>query len=133
MVVEDPQIPEPDYSPIIIRKISSKHHQQPKMKKEIQRKSNLDLWGNAARYKGSLEELDQESPDESQSSGNNSRVKDLAEKLKHQSERDQRRRQQRIEKKGTYSLSALTLLFIVTLRLIQRVFRLRKFEANSRI
>lgn len=100
MVVEDPQIPEPDYSPIIIRKISSKHQQQPKMKKEIQRKSNLDLWGNAARYKGSLEELDQESPDESQSSGNNSRVKDLAEKLKHQSERDQRRRQQRIEKKG---------------------------------
>ena len=132
MVAEDPQIPEPDYSPIIIRKISSKH-QQPKMKKEIQRKSNLDLWGNAARYKGSLEELDQESPDESQSSGNNSRVKDLAEKLKHQSERDQRRRQQRIEKKGMYSLSALTLLFIVTLRLIQRVFRLRKFEANSRL
>ena len=102
MVAEDPQIPEPDYSPIIIRKISSKHQQQPKMKKEHQRKSNLDLWGNAARYKGSLEELDQESPDESQSSGNNSRVKDLAEKLKHQSERDQRRRQQRVAKKGIY-------------------------------
>ena len=90
-IMDDPQIPEPDYSPIIIRKISK----QPKKKEN--RKSNFELWGNAARYKGSLEELDQsESPDESQSSS--TKVKDLVEKLKHQTERDQRRRQQRLDK-----------------------------------
>ena len=41
----DPQIPDPDYSPILIRKISKK-------KKEHRRKTNLEIWGNAARYKG---------------------------------------------------------------------------------
>lgn len=69
-----PSIPEPDYSPIIIRKV---------------KKSSRQLWGNASRYKGSLEELDQEeiSPDESQGSS----VKVMVEKLKTQAERDRRR------------------------------------------
>lgn len=93
----DPQIPDPDYSPILIRKISKK-------KKEHRRKTNLEIWGNAARYKGSLEELDQELGLDDTNHGNAAKVKDLVEKLKSQTEKDRRKRQQRIEKKDFVSL-----------------------------
>lgn len=85
----NPDIPEPDYSPIIIRKSKK----QPKSKR-----NNMNLWGNAARYRGSLEELDQEevSPDESQGSSSAAyKVRNMAEKLKVQAERDRRRQLQR--------------------------------------
>ena len=58
----------------------------------------MNLWGNAARYRGSLEELDQEevSPDESQGSSSAAyKVRNMAEKLKVQAERDRRRQLQR--------------------------------------
>ena len=83
----NPDIPEPDYSPIIIRK----------SKKPKAKRNNMNLWGNAARYRGSLEELDQEeiSPDESQGSSSAFKVRHMAEKLKVQAERDRRRQVQR--------------------------------------
>ena len=93
----DPQIPDPDYSPILIRKISKK-------KKEHRRKTNLEIWGNAARYRGSIEELDQELNLDDPSRGDAAKVKDLVEKLKSQTEKDRRKRQQRIEKKDFASL-----------------------------
>ena len=77
----------------IIQKISKK-------KKEHRRKTNLEIWGNAARYRGSIEELDQELNLDDPSHGNAAKVKDLVEKLKSQTEKDRRKRQQRIEKKG---------------------------------
>ena len=82
----NPDIPEPDYSPIIIRK----------SKPIKSKRNNMNLWGNAARYRGSLEELDQEevSPDESQGSSS-FKVRDMAQKLKVQAERDRRRQMQR--------------------------------------
>lgn len=100
----EPGIPDPDYSPITIRKVHKPQQQQlqqqlPLGRKKHQRKSaNLELWSNAARYKGSLEELDQESsPDESQHQGNSATVRDLVEKLKKQAGRDKRRQQLRGE------------------------------------
>ena len=91
----NPDIPEPDYSPIIIRK------SKPKTKR------NMNLWGNAARYRGSLEELDQEevSPDESQ--GSSFKVRDMAEKLKREAERDRRRQMQRSHSKEYQSLKPM--------------------------
>ena len=50
--------------------------------------------------KGSLEELDQELGLDDTNHGNAAKVKDLVEKLKSQTEKDRRKRQQRIEKKG---------------------------------
>ena len=49
---------------------------------------------------GSLEELDQELGLDDTNHGNAAKVKDLVEKLKSQTEKDRRKRQQRIEKKG---------------------------------
>ena len=49
---------------------------------------------------GSLEELDQELGLDDNNHGNAAKVKDLVEKLKSQTEKDRRKRQQRIEKKG---------------------------------
>ena len=61
----------------------------------------MQIWGNAARYRGSLEELDQEeiSPDESQGSST-VKVRDMAEKLKSQADRDRRRQIQRQQAGG---------------------------------
>jgi hypothetical protein len=90
----DVGLPEPDYSPIMVRKPQKPQPAKPKPKKIKSTKSNLELWGNADRYRGSLEELDQESsPDDSQ--GSSFRVRDMAEKLKKQTERDRRRQIQR--------------------------------------
>merc|ERR1712020_729841 len=63
-----------DYSPILIREISKK-------KEEHRRKTNLEIWGNAARYRGSIGELDQELNLDDPSHGNPAKVKDLVEKL----------------------------------------------------
>ena len=52
---------------------------------------------------GSLEELDQELGLDDTNHGNAAKVKDLVEKLKSQTEKDRRKRQQRIEKKGYHS------------------------------
>lgn len=92
----NPTIPEPDYSPIIIRKVNSS--KPPFSKKSCDKRRNLQqlLWSNAARYKGSLEELDQEeiSPDESQ--GSSVKVRDMVDKLRSQAERDRRRQKNRL-------------------------------------
>ena len=53
---------------------------------------------------GSLEELDQELGLDDTNHGNAAKVKDLVEKLKSQTEKDRRKRQQRIEKKDFTSL-----------------------------
>merc|ERR1712223_1250181 len=96
----NPSIPEPDYSPIIIRK-SKKSSNGDRRSTHVDRRGNLQIWGNAARYRGSLEELDQEeiSPDESQGSST-VKVRDMAEKLKSQAERDRRRQIQRQQAGG---------------------------------
>ena len=62
-----------DYSPVLIREISKK-------KKEHHRKTNLEIWDNAARYKDSIEELDQELNLDDPNHGNAAKVKDLVEK-----------------------------------------------------
>lgn len=94
----NPSIPEPDYSPIIIRKPRS-HKTE---------KRNYQLWGNAARYRGSLEELDQEeiSPDESQGSSS-VKVRQMVEQLKFQADRD-RRKQLARQQGGFTSLRPLS-------------------------
>merc|ERR1712156_846612 len=96
----NPSIPEPDYSPIIIRK-SKKSSNGDRRSTNLDRRGNLQIWGNAARYRGSLEELDQEeiSPDESQGSST-VKVRDMAEKLKSQADRDRRRQIQRQQAGG---------------------------------
>ena len=53
---------------------------------------------------GSLEELDQELGLDDNNHGNAAKVKDLVEKLKSQTEKDRRKRQQRTEKKDFVSL-----------------------------
>merc|ERR1712156_1036176 len=97
----NPSIPEPDYSPIIIRK-SKKSSNGDRRSTNLDRRGNLQIWGNAARYRGSLEELDQEeiSPDESQGSST-VKVRDMAEKLKSQAERDRRRQIKRQQQQET--------------------------------
>merc|ERR1712223_1586396 len=97
----NPAIPEPDYSPIIIRKSKKSSNGDRRSAHIDNRRSNLQIWGNAARYRGSLEELDQEdiSPDESQGSST-VKVRDMAEKLKSQADRDRRRQIQRQQAGG---------------------------------
>lgn len=100
----NPAIPEPDYSPIIIRKSTKKNSSNgDRRSTNIDRRGNLIIWGNAARYRGSLEELDQEeiSPDESQGSST-VKVRDMAEKLKSQADRDRTRQNQRQAGRGDY-------------------------------
>ena len=94
-------IPDPDYSPIVIRRAG------PHTPKQTQ-KSNK-LWGNASRYKGSLEdELDKAGSSSSNisSGGRDSlhkaiqgrpKVKELVHHIKLQSERDRLRQQMRQE------------------------------------
>ena len=59
---------------------------------------------------GSLEELDQELGLDETIHGNAAKVKDLVEKLKSQTEKDRRKRQQRIEKKGIWDIKKKTLV-----------------------
>ena len=59
---------------------------------------------------GSLEELDQELNLDDPNHGNAAKVKDLVEKLKSQTEKDRRKRQQRIEKKGILTKKSTHLL-----------------------
>ena len=59
---------------------------------------------------GSLEELDQELGLDDTNHGNAAKVKDLVEKLKSQTEKDRRKRQQRIEKKGIPYTIVLSIL-----------------------
>ena len=48
----NPAIPEPDYSPIIIRKSTKKNSSNgDRRSTNIDRRGNLIIWGNAARYR----------------------------------------------------------------------------------
>ena len=78
----DPEIPEPDYSPILFRKAKT---------------SQNSLWDNAARYKGSLENLvdTKESQTLKKVIEGRPRVKDMVVKLKMEAERDKMRQEMR--------------------------------------